>query len=209
MSHQHPQTDWLVDYDDPGPIQIRDPVAEVLGVLPDGEPFTIDYRSVLTHAGHSCPAAAGGYRIAMTGLDALYPDSLPVRSDVAVEAAGREDQHPYDVISGVISHITGASDVRGFHGLGNGFGDRQGLLTFDGFEAEDVAFEFRRLDTDESVRVTYHLSSVPRPEALGLLGAILEGQADDDEVETFRTAWHDRVREVLSREDLFSVGPVP
>lgn len=208
MAEQSPAIDWQVDYDDPGPIRIRDPVAEVLGVLPDGEPFLIDYRSVVTHAGHSCPAAAGAYRLTQTALEALYPDSLPVRSDIAVTAAGSEDQHPYDVISGLISHITGASDVRGFHGLGNGFGNRQGLLAFDGFEATDVAFEFRRLDTDTAVRVTYHLSEVPKPEALGLLGAVLEGQADDEEVATFREAWHDRVREVLARDDLFSVEQV-
>lgn len=208
MSPAQPATDWQIDYDDPGPIRIRDPVAEVLGVLPEGEPFSIDYRDVVKHAGHSCPAASGAYRITKAGLDALYPDSLPVRSDVAVTAAGGEEQHPYGVISGIISHITGASDIRGFHGLGDGFGDRQGLLSFDGFDADDVAFEFRREDTNEAVRVTYHLSAVSRPEGLGNLGAVLEGEADENEVAAFRSAWHERVQEVLDGGDLFTVEAV-
>lgn len=208
MSQQLPATEWLIDYDDPGPIAIRDPVAEVLGVLSEGSPFQVSYRDVVTHAGHSCPAAAGSYRLSMAGLDALYPDSDPVRSVVAVTAAGSLDQHPYGVISGLISHITGANDERGFHGLGNGYGDRQGLMTYDGFDADEVAFEFRREDTGEAVRVTYHLSEVPRPEALGLLGPILQGEADQAEIEEFREAWHDRVQTVLDSEDLFSVESV-
>lgn len=208
MSPAQSATDWQIDYDDPGPIRIRDPVAEILGVLPQGEPFSIDYRDVIRHAGHSCPAASGAYRITQVGLDALYPDSLPVRSDVAVTAAGEEGQHPYGVISGIISHITGASDTRGFHGLGDGFGNRQGLLTFGGFDADDVAFEFRRVDTGKAVRVTYHLSDVPRPDGLGYLGAVLEGEADEEAVAAFRSAWHERVQEVLDGEDLFTVEEV-
>lgn len=208
MSTAPDTTNWQFEYDDPGPIQIRDPVAEVLGLVPNGEPLVVDYWSVVTHAGHSCPAAAGGYRLAQTGLDALYPDSLPVRSDVSVTAAAPEDAHPYGVIAGIISHVTGASDQRGFAGLGDGFGDRQNLLRFDGFEAEGVAFEFGRTDTGEAVRVTYRLGDVPRPADLGLLESVLDGSASDDEVAAFREAWHSRVRAVLDREDLFTVEQI-
>ena len=200
-----PTTHWQVDYDDPGPIRIRDPAAETLGVLPAGDPFVIDYRDVVTHAGHSCPAASGGYRLSQVGLDALYPDELPVRSDVAVTAAGAEDQHPYGVIAGVISHVTGASDARGFDGLGNGYGGRQDMLRFGGFDAEDVAFEFSRVDTHAAVRVTYHLGEVPRPDGLGLLPAVLKGSASEEDIQAFRNAWHGRVQTVLDSEDLFSV----
>jgi len=81
------RTNWQVDYD-VDPIEIRDPVAEALGVLEPGDPFVISYRDAVKEAGHSCPTASGAYRIVQLGLDALYPDNHPVRSEVEVQAAG-------------------------------------------------------------------------------------------------------------------------
>lgn len=208
MATTRSSTAWRIDYDDPGPIRIRDPVAEALGVLEPGDPIVIDYRSLLTHTGHSCPAAAGAYRISLLGLDALYEDTFPKRGEVAVTAAGAPDQHPYGVISEAISHVTGAADDRGFPGLGDGFGDRRHRLTFDGFEAAGIGFEFADADTGEAVRVTYHLDEVPRPEELGLLPEVLDGSADAAAMEAFRTAWHDRVRRVLHEEEFFTVESV-
>ncbi|MDG5778312.1 hypothetical protein VB773_11825 [Haloarculaceae archaeon H-GB2-1] len=80
---------WTVDYDHVEPIRIRDPVAETLTVLEPGQPFVVSYENVVKAAGHSCPTAAGAFRITQVGLDALYPDTDPVRSEVAVTAAAR------------------------------------------------------------------------------------------------------------------------
>ena len=55
-----------VEYD-AEPIRIRDPVAEALGVLEDGDPFVITYEDVVKAAGHSCPTASGAFRIAQLG----------------------------------------------------------------------------------------------------------------------------------------------
>jgi|GEM_PF-3207683 len=57
-----PTTSLAVEYDIE-PIEIRDPVAEALAVLEPGEPFVVTYEDVVKTAGHSCPTAAGAYRI--------------------------------------------------------------------------------------------------------------------------------------------------
>ncbi len=66
------RTDWNVDYDI-DPIRLRDPAAEALAVLEPGDPIVITYADVVKAAGHSCPTAAGAYRIAKAGLEASTP----------------------------------------------------------------------------------------------------------------------------------------
>jgi len=109
-------TNWQVDYD-VAPIEIRDPVAEALGVLEPGDPFVITYRDAVKEAGHSCPTASGAYRIVQLGLDALYADEHPVRSEIEVQAAGPRDDAAYGVMSRIISFVTGATEDDGFGGL--------------------------------------------------------------------------------------------
>ncbi len=205
-----PGENWAVEYD-VEPIRIRDPVAEALGVLNEGEPFAITYEDTVKTAGHSCPTASGAYRIAQVGLDALYPDGLPVRSEIEVSAAGPRDDATYGVMGRLISYITGAAEEDGFGGLGGGLGDRRKHLQFDAFDPDSAAptFRFYRTDTEETVEVTYHMSEVPDsgPE-MGNLPLILEGKASDDEREAFYQAWHRRVQAVLSDESLFTVKSV-
>jgi hypothetical protein len=201
---------WAVEYD-VEPIRIRDPVAEALAVLEPGEPFVITYADVVKAAGHSCPTASGAYRIAQLGLDALYPDELPVRSEVEVLAAGPRDDATYGVMGRLISYVTGAAQEDGFGGLGGGYGDRQNLLTFDAFESSSAAptFRFRRTDTGKTVEVTYHVSDVPDGgPALGNLQGIIDGTASEDDRELFAEAWYGRVRAVLSKDSLFTVKAV-
>jgi len=204
------ETNWAVEYD-VEPIRIRDPVAEALVVLEPGEPFVITYRDIVKEAGHSCPTASGAYRITQLGLDALYPEDLPVRSDIEVLAPEPRDDATYGVMSRIISYITGAAQVDGFGGLGNGVGNRRELLAFDAFDAEtaEPTFRFRRTDTAKTVEVIYHVSDVPDGgPAMGNLRRILDGIADEDERELFAEAWHGRARNVLSDDSLFTVTTV-
>lgn len=204
------ETNWAVTYD-VAPIPVRDPVAEALCVLDPGEPFVVTYEDVVKAAGHSCPTAAGAFRIAQTGLDALYGDELPVRGDVGVVAAGPEDDPTYGVTTRLLSYVTGASGVDGFGGLRGGFGGRRNLLTYDGFDAQsaDPTFRFRRTDTGETVEVAFHTGEIPGGgPALGNLPSIIEGTASDDERAAFRAAWHRRVRTVLTDDRLVSVRDV-
>lgn len=206
----HNRTDWQVDYD-VDPIEIRDPVAEALDVLEPGKPFVITYTDAVKEAGHSCPTASGAYRIVQLGLDTLYPDSYPVRSEVEVQAAGPQDDAAYGVMSRIISYTTGATDDDGFGGLAGGYGGRRDLLHFDAFDSEnpEPTFRFRRTDTDETVEVIYHVSDVPDGgPAIGNLQQILDGSANEQQREAFADAWHRRVQAVLSDESLFTVEAV-
>ncbi|MBX0297350.1 hypothetical protein [Haloarcula nitratireducens] len=203
-------TNWQVDYD-VAPIEIRDPVAEALGVLEPGDPFVITYRDAVKEAGHSCPTASGAYRIVQLGLDALYADKHPVRSEIEVQAAGPRDDAAYGVMSRIISYVTGATDDDGFSGLAGGYGGRRDLLRFDVFDPDtaEPTFRFRRTDTDESIEVTYHVSDVPDGgPAIGNLQEILDGSASDQQREAFADAWHRRVQVVLSDDSLFTVEAV-
>jgi len=203
-------TNWQVDYE-VDQIEIRDPVAEALGVLEPGDPFVITYTDAVKEAGHSCPTASGAYRIAQFGLDTLYPDSYPVRSEIEVQAPRSRDDATYGVMSRIISYVTGATEDDGFRGLAGGYGGRSDLLHFDAFDPDtaEPTFRFRRTDTDETVQVTYHVSEVPDGgPAIGNLRQILDGTASDQQREAFADAWHRRVQVVLSDDTLFTVESV-
>jgi hypothetical protein len=206
----HTGTDWQIDYDI-DPIEIRDPVAEALGVLEPGDPFVVTYRDAVKEAGHSCPTASGAYRITQHGLDALYPDDHPVRSEIEVQAAGPRDDAAYGVMSRVISYITGATEDDGFSGLAGGYGGRRDLLHFGAFDPDtpEPTFRFRRTDTDETVEVTYHIGDVPDGgPAIGNLQGILDGSASEEQRAAFAEAWHRRVQAVLSDDSLFTIETV-
>lgn len=204
------ETNWQVSYD-VEPIRIRDPVAEALAVLERGDPFVVSYADVVTAAGHSCPTAAGAFRIAQVGLDALYPGELPVRSEIEVLAAGPREDPSYGVMGRLFSYITGAAGPGGFAGLAGGRGGRRDLLAYDAFgtDADGPTFRFRRTDTGETVEVTYRVGDVPGAgPGVEHLDALVAGTATAEERTAFREAWHDRVRTVLADDDLFEVSTV-
>jgi len=59
-------------------IILKDPLSDVLGAFEEGiVEFT--YLDVVKSAGHSCPTVAGAYLMTWKALEALYPDSVPVR----------------------------------------------------------------------------------------------------------------------------------
>ncbi len=207
-THDSDQTNWNVEYENVAPIRIRDPVAEALAVLEPGEPFVISYADVVTEAGHSCPTASGAFRIAQLGLAELYPDpeEYPVRGDVEVTAGGPRDDPTYGVMSRIVSYVTGAAEEDGFGGLAGGYGDRKHYLHFGEADGADPTFTFERTDTGDAVRVTYHVGEVPDGgPATQYLGKLIDGTATDEERVAFTEAWHDRVRAVLTDDDLFTV----
>lgn len=200
------RTNWRIDYENVTPIRIRDPVAEALTVLEPSEPFVITYADVVKAAGHSCPTASGAYRIAQLGLDALYPDDTPVRGEIEVTAGGPKDDPTYGVMSRIVSYVTGAAEEDGFGGLAGGYGGRQNTLYFDAFESDGPTFAFTRTNTDESVRVTYHVANVPAAgHATQYLQKLIDGTATPAERDAFSEAWHGRIERVLTDDELFTV----
>ncbi|MFB6202459.1 MAG: hypothetical protein ABEI98_10675 [Halorhabdus sp.] len=186
------------------PIRIRDPLAEVLGMVPEGEPLVVTFADVAKAAGHACPAVAGAYRSTQLALERLYPESYPVRSDIEVTVGGEPSDSGLGPMANVIRHITGAADETGFTGFG-GFGGRDGLLSFGDLDAPGRAFRFERTDTDSTVVVSFDPSAAGvDPDAGGgggppmhTLPEIVAGSADEEEAATFREEWHDRVQRIL------------
>jgi hypothetical protein len=208
-THETDRTNWTVDYTDIEPIRLRDPVAEALAVLEPGDPFVVTYRDVVKIAGHSCPTAAGAYRIVTDGLEALYPDELPVRGEVAVLAGGPRTDPSYGVTSRLISYVTGAAGEDGFGGLAGGHGGRTDLLRFGAIGTEGITYEFTRTDTDQTVRVTYDTSKIPDAgPATRHLPSLIDGEATADERAAFAEAWHGRVERILRGDGFVTVdGP--
>lgn len=199
--HDAARTEWkrLANAD---PIRIRDPLAEVLGMVAEDDPMVVTFEDVAKAAGHACPAVAGAYRSTQLALDELYPDDVPVRSQVSVVVGGSPDDPGLGPMANVIRHITGAADETGFSGFG-GYGGRENLLSFDDIDAPGRAFRFTREDTGESVLVSFDPSATGvDPEKGGgspmqAVGKLVSGEASDEEAEQFYETWHGRVQKIL------------
>lgn len=197
-------TPWerLADAD---PIEVRDPLAELLGMVPEGEPLAVTFADVAKAAGHACPAVAGAYRSTQLALDELYPESTPVRTDVSVVVGGERDDHGVGPMANVVRHVTGAADETGFAGLA-GCGGRQDLMSFGEVQGPGRSFEFTREDTGETARISFEPSKtgVDPDEGGGApmqaVASIVQGEATDAEREQFHEQWHARVQRVLDAE---------
>ncbi|NIB98968.1 hypothetical protein [Halobacterium sp. R2-5] len=199
------RTNWhhLADAD---PIELRDPLAELLGVVPDGEPVAVGFPDVVLAAGHACPTVSGAYRSTQLALDDLYGDELPVRSDIEVTVGGEPDDHGLGPMANVVSHLTGADRETGFAGFG-GYGGREDLLSFEPLDGPGRTFEFRRRDTDEAVRVSFapHAAGISPPgegetSVTDTIPKLVAGEATDAERGEFHEQWHDRVQRILDAE---------
>lgn len=198
-------------YGDVEPIRLKEPLAEFLGAIDEGEEFVFGYQDAVKLAGHSCPAVSGAYKITQKALAALYPDEVPVRGAVSVRVLGRVDNGANGPISQVISQITGAAPETGFSGLGQRF-IRKGKLIFDEANEEPNTFVFTRDDNKRSVKVSYHPENIPAPkeDMNTLLTKCIVGTASKEQADKFKEIWQARVKAVLLEEveGLFSVESV-
>lgn len=56
------------------PLYLRDPLAELLGAVPEGCALEYTFADAVKAAGHVCPTVAGGWLVTAAGLAALYPN---------------------------------------------------------------------------------------------------------------------------------------
>ncbi len=205
------QTRWKqVFYDDVEPIKLREPLAEFLGVINEGEEVVFTYTDAVKLAGHSCPAVSGAYKLTQKALKALYGNEIPVRGEISVRVLGSVDNGANGPISQVISLITGAAPQTGFAGLGQRFA-RKDKLIFDEKNEEPNAFTFTRDNTKKSVKVVYHPELLPQDENMpALFTKCIVGTASKKQKEEFQEKWQKRVKAVLFEEikGLFSVEEV-
>ena len=194
-------------YEDVEPITLKEPLAEFLGALDEGEKLEFTYTDAVKLAGHSCPAMSGAFKITEKALKALYGKETPVRGEISVKVLGSVDNGANGPISQVISLITGAAPQTGFAGLGQRFG-RKDKLIFDEKNEEPNSFIFTRDDTGKSVKVTYHPELLPQDSELPqLFTKCMVDTATEKQKEEFKEKWQKRVKAVLFEEtkDLFTV----
>ena len=181
-------------------IQLQDPLSNFLGAFEEGK-MEISYMECVKLAGHSCPTVAGAYLMALKGLEALYGDQLPQRGSIQVSMKEGEVDGVTGVICNVISFIAGANGIGGFKGL-NGNMARNNLVSYDVPMNGEV--KLTRLDTDESVTLSYNPSMIPAdPMIQPLMGKAMKGLASDDEKKEFGRLWQARVENILLSTDLW------
>lgn len=202
---------WIQDYiSEIPPIVMRDPFLELLGQIKGPIPYY--YEEVVKLSGHSCGTVAGGWIITKKALEALYPNSVPVRGQIKIIAPGAEDEGVIGVFAEVITFITGAAPKSGF--TGGGFGEayrRRDLLQFDE-DPTDSGWVFERIDTKEKVSVKYIAAKIQppsTPEFSALGGKVARGQATPEETAAWIEHWNARANYVLNNADsLISVEKI-
>ena len=183
------------------PVTLYDPLSEFLGAFEEGK-MEISYLDCVKFAGHSCPTVAGAYLMAKLGLERLYQEALPKRGSVKVEMKASKDEGVTGVTCNVISFIVGASDSSGFKGIQENF-PRNNLVAYDVPNIPmNVEVKLTRLDTMQSVTLSYDPSSVPPDKKMmPLMKKNLQGIASKEEKKLFQTLWQKRVEEILLSSD--------
>jgi len=175
-------------------ISLQDPLSDFLGAFEEGK-LEITYLDCVKLAGHSCPTVAGAYLMVLRGLERLYPDALPQRGMIEVSMRDKETEGVTGVICNVISFVAGASGVNGFKGIQGHF-SRDNLIRYEVPMNGEV--KLTRLDTEESVELSYDPSVIPGDPAMKpLMGKALQGLASDEERKAFRALWQKRVEAIL------------
>jgi hypothetical protein len=187
-------------FDKVEPIQLHDPLSEFLGAFEGGD-MEICYLDCVKLAGHSCPTVAGAYLMALKGVEALYPDTLPQRGRIKVEMRDSLTNGVTGVVGNVIAFIVGASGAGGFKGIQGNF-SRNNLISYDAPIQSEV--RLTNLDTNETIELDYNPSSIPpSPEMQPLMGKALQGQASKEELSRFGQLWQERVEKILLSRDLW------
>ncbi len=175
-------------------IRLQDPLSDFLGAFEEGE-IEITYLDCVKLAGHSCPTVAGAYLMALKGLEKLYPGTLPRRGTIEVSMRDKESEGVTGVICNVISFVTGAGCVNGFKGIQGHF-SRDNLIRYEVPMNGEV--KLTRLDTEESIELSYDPSLIPGDPAMKpLMGKVLQGLASEQERKEFRTLWQKQVEAIL------------
>jgi len=181
-------------------IALQDPLSDFLGAFEEGK-LSISYLDCVKLAGHSCPTVAGAYLMALKGLEALYPETLPQRGSIHVGMREKEIEGVTGVTCNVLAFIVGASGAGGFKGIAGNF-SRDNLIGYDIPMEGEVTLT--RLDTNAKVTLSFNASIVP-PDAQmkPLMGKALQDMATPQEREAFATLWQARVEKILLSPNLW------
>jgi len=198
---------WPDFYDRVQAIKIKDPMALLVGSLPEKQNvLTIHLMDVALYTGHVCPGVASAYVLTRMALKALYLDEIPERGQIRVAAMAPSD------LMDVASYITGA---RSFYGR-------------DEINAEDLVIDksldsgqpgvyvmvFQRKDNGKAVKAIFNKFSLISPrQAKGMkvfLQRMLKGKVSQKEKEQQWAKIQAVVKKVLLNppEGVFNILPL-
>ncbi len=192
---------YPIFYDQVENIKLYDPLSDFLGAVDNGN-VEITYLDCVKLAGHSCPTVAGAYLMTLIGLKKLYENSLPQRGIICVSMKEAENEGVTGVMCNVISFIAGAGGSGGFKGIQGNF-SRNNLTAYSMPMEGEVTLT--RLDTNQSVSISYNPSAVPADEKMmPLMGKNLKDIASEEEKTLFKTLWQERVKKILLSKELWN-----
>ncbi len=197
-------TAWRQDFfEKVEPIKLKEPLAYILGAQNEGELFVFHYTDAVLLAGHSCPAVSGAYKVTAKALKALYGNEIPVRGEIRVVIKGGPGDLAYGPQGQVISFITGASGVTGFHGLGGRYG-RDHKLFYDARDMQYNTYIFQREDTGKAVKVVYNPQALPQDTRMNeLIPYVLRGTATKEQKDLFISIWQGNVKKILLEDEKY------
>ncbi|MBI5187016.1 MAG: hypothetical protein HZA01_15020 [Nitrospinae bacterium] len=212
------ETKWLQTFfKDVPPIAMREPLAEILGAMPEGGVVYYTYEDAIKVSGHACASVSLAYKATELGLKALYGNDVPVRGAVEVAFSGSGTHGANGPIGQVISFLTGAAMEYGFHGL---MGDYARADKFHFDEKMEIppgaGFRviFKRDDNGKMVEVLPCPSRIPlEPEDLEgskCMPLVLQGVATKEQKEKFFRYWQGKNKKILmdATEGLFQVREI-
>jgi len=185
-------------FDNTPTITLQDPLSDFLGTFEKGM-IEFSYLDIVKSAGHSCPTVSGAYLSTLKGLEALYPDTTPIRGEIYASFKDNALEGVAGVIANVVTQITGATEHSGFKGL-NGKFARHTLMEFNA----DIpsSMQLKRVDTGKTVNVTYDPSSIGgNPKMQELMGKLMQGIATPEEKKEFGELWQKRVEAIFQNID--------
>jgi len=195
---------WPDFYNMAPTIQIKDPMALLVGSLPEEQNIlTIHLTDVALYTGHVCPGIASGYVLTQLALQTLYPDEIPERGQIRVAAMAPSD------LMDVATYITGA---RSFYGR-------------DEINANDLVIDkslnpkrpglyvmvFQRKDNGKAVKAIFNKFALMSPEQAKsmklFLQDMLKGKVSQKEKEEKWAKIQSIVKEILVNppEGVFSI----
>ena len=181
-------------FDEIEPIVLKDDLSAFLGSTEDGI-MEYSYLDVVKMAGHSCGVTSGAYLMTLAGLKALYGTETPKRGEIKVELKGTLEDNT-GVFAQVFSYLTGATSNTGFLGIMGNF-NRRGLLFYDADIQANV--RFTRLDTLESVEVSYDLTKAVNPGEI--MRSAISPNATEEAKRTFPKRWQKMVKTIFDNAD--------
>lgn len=182
-------------YDDVEHILLQDELSKFLGSSKEGL-IDISYLDVVKMAGHGCVLVSCTYLMALKGLQKLYGTELPRRGEIRVELRDSLQEGNTGASAQVLSNITGATADSGFRGI-NGNYNRRGLLLYGAAISSNV--RFTRLDTYESVEVSYNPSKVVNSGAV--MQMAVGPDATEESREQFPVKWQEMVKTIFDNAD--------